>query len=91
LVTYLEDRSVYVFDEWAADQDPGFKEVFYYGILSELKKLNKIVIVITHDDRYFHLADNLVRMEGGKIVDEIHKENMHDSKMKYNEGTENAS
>ena len=66
LVAYLEDRAIYVFDEWAADQDPGFKEIFYYQILPGLKKRNKLVIVITHDDRYFHLADKLVKMESGK-------------------------
>ena len=69
LVSYLEDRSIYVFDEWAADQDPGFKEIFYKRILTELRELNKMVIVITHDDRYFHLADKLVRMENGQRVD----------------------
>lgn len=71
LVAYLEDRAIYVFDEWAADQDPGFKEIFYYQILPGLKQLNKMVIVITHDDRYFHLADKLVKMENGKkLLDE---------------------
>jgi putative ATP-binding cassette transporter len=70
LVSFLEDRSIYVFDEWAADQDPEFKEIFYYSILPKLKALNKMVIVITHDDRYFHLADKLVRMENGKILKE---------------------
>lgn len=68
LVSYLEDKDVYVFDEWAADQDPQFKEVFYTGILNKLKACGKIVVVITHDDRYFHLADQLVKMESGKIV-----------------------
>ena len=29
LTAYLEDRPIYLFDEWAADQDPVFKEVFY--------------------------------------------------------------
>lgn len=70
LVSFLEDRSIYVFDEWAADQDPEFKETFYYSILPRLKALNKMVMVITHDDRYFHLADKLVRMESGKILEE---------------------
>lgn len=69
LVAYLEDRSIYIFDEWAADQDPEFKEIFYYHILPDLKKHNKMIIVITHDDRYFHLADNLVRMENGKVLE----------------------
>jgi putative ATP-binding cassette transporter len=26
------------------------------------------VLVISHDDRYFHLADRLIRMENGQIV-----------------------
>ncbi|ODB36270.1 hypothetical protein BB427_16160 [Pseudoalteromonas sp. BMB] len=70
LVTYLEDRSIYVFDEWAADQDPEFKDIFYNQILPELKSRNKLVIVITHDDRYFHVADKLVKMESGKVINE---------------------
>jgi len=67
LVSYLEDRDVYVFDEWAADQDPQFKEFFYSTILFRLRELGKIVIVITHDDRYFHLADQLIKMENGAL------------------------
>lgn len=64
-VSYLEDRDVYIFDEWAADQDPQFKEFFYSTILFRLRAMGKIVIVITHDDRYFHLADQLLTMENG--------------------------
>jgi len=67
LIAYLEDRPIYLFDEWAADQDPMFKEVFYYQILPELKSRGKTVIVISHDDRYYHLADRLIRLELGKI------------------------
>ncbi|MGV7211651.1 cyclic peptide export ABC transporter [Oxalobacteraceae bacterium A2-2] len=67
LVSYLEDRDVYVFDEWAADQDPQFKEFFYSTILFQLRERGKIVIVITHDDRYFHLADQLIKMENGSL------------------------
>ncbi|OZY86403.1 hypothetical protein CBP51_05080 [Cellvibrio mixtus] len=68
LVTYLENRSVYVFDEWAADQDPVFREIFYRKILPSLRAMNKLVIVISHDDRYFDAADKIVRMECGEIV-----------------------
>lgn len=68
LIAYLEDRSIYLFDEWAADQDPYFKEVFYRELLPELKERGKTVIVISHDDRYFHLGDRLVKMESGRIV-----------------------
>jgi putative ATP-binding cassette transporter len=67
LVAYLEDRPIYVFDEWAADQDPVFKEVFYREILAELKRRGKSVVVISHDDRYFHLADRLVKLEEGRL------------------------
>jgi putative ATP-binding cassette transporter len=68
LAAYLEDRSFYVFDEWAADQDPLFKEFFYDELLAELKGRNKAVVVISHDDRYFHFADRLVRFEDGQII-----------------------
>ncbi len=67
LVAYLEDRPFYVFDEWAADQDPQFREVFYLQLLPALKARGKCVLVITHDDRYFDLADRLVRLDFGQI------------------------
>ena len=68
VVAYLEDRPFLVFDEWAADQDPVFKEVFYRELLPELKAKGKAVLVISHDDRYFHLADRLIRMENGQVI-----------------------
>ena len=67
LTAYLEDRPIYIFDEWAADQDPYFKQVFYFNLLPELKSQGKTVLVITHDDRYFHLADRLIKLTNGKI------------------------
>jgi putative ATP-binding cassette transporter len=68
LVSYLEDRPIYLFDEWAADQDPPFKLVFYKQLLPDLKARGKAVVVISHDDRYFHVADRLVRIESGQVV-----------------------
>ena len=67
LTAYLEDRPVYLFDEWAADQDPHFKEVFYYQLLPDLKRRGKAVVVISHDDHYYHVADRVVKLEYGKI------------------------
>lgn len=67
LTAYLEDRSFYVFDEWAADQDPLFRNVFYTQLLPALKARGKTVLVITHDDRYFYLADRRIRMDMGQI------------------------
>jgi putative ATP-binding cassette transporter len=67
VLAYLEDRPVYIFDEWAADQDPFFKEIFYHDILGELQRLGKLVVVISHDDRYFHLADKILKFERGTV------------------------
>lgn len=68
LNAWLEERPVLVFDEWAADQDPVFRRIFYTELLPELKYLGKTIIVISHDDRYFDVADQLVRMEGGRVI-----------------------
>ncbi|WP_158501874.1 cyclic peptide export ABC transporter [Vitiosangium sp. GDMCC 1.1324] len=68
IVALLEDRPFYLFDEWAADQDPEFREVFYKKILPELAARGKGVIVITHDDRYFHFAHRVIKLELGKLV-----------------------
>ncbi|HEX8921434.1 MAG TPA: cyclic peptide export ABC transporter [Pyrinomonadaceae bacterium] len=67
LTAYLEDRSIYVFDEWAADQDPQFKEIFYLQILPMLKARGKTVVVISHDDRYYSVADRIIKLENGQL------------------------
>jgi len=67
LTAYLEDRPFYVFDEWAADQDPLFKEIFYLQLLPELKARGKTVLAISHDDHYYHLADRVIKLDYGKI------------------------
>ncbi|MCC4590046.1 cyclic peptide export ABC transporter [Xanthomonas sacchari] len=72
VVAMLEDAEMYVFDEWAADQDPEFKEVFYKRILPELKARGKTVLAISHDDRYFGQADRLIVMRDGLVVTEAH-------------------
>jgi putative pyoverdin transport system ATP-binding/permease protein len=72
LVAFLEDRPIYVFDEWASDQDPIFKNVFYHQILPNLKARGKTVIVISHDDRYYHIADRLIKLESGQLEYDRH-------------------
>lgn len=69
LNAYMEDRPFYVFDEWASDQDPLFKQVFYTQILADLKKRDKTVIVISHDDRYYHIADRIIKLDYGHQVE----------------------
>ena len=67
ITAILENKEVYLFDEWAANQDPYFKEIFYSKIIPFLKEKGKTLIVITHDDRYFHLADSLLKLRDGKL------------------------
>ncbi|WP_257323975.1 cyclic peptide export ABC transporter [Pseudoalteromonas rhizosphaerae] len=66
VLSYIEDSPICLFDEWAADQDPYFRQFFYQELLPELKRKGKSVIVISHDDRYFSLADKLYKFESGK-------------------------
>jgi putative ATP-binding cassette transporter len=68
LTAYLEDRPFYLFDEWASDQDPHFKNVFYTKLLPDLKARGKTVLVITHDDRYFDIADRIIKLDYGKVA-----------------------
>ncbi|HEX3028844.1 MAG TPA: cyclic peptide export ABC transporter [Clostridia bacterium] len=68
LISYLEDKPVCMFDEWAADQDPEFRKFFYYVLLPELRSRGKLIFAITHDDRYFDIADTVLKMEFGKVV-----------------------
>jgi putative ATP-binding cassette transporter len=67
LTAYLEDRPIYLFDEWAADQDPQFKKLFYLKLLPELRANGKTVIAISHDDHYYELADRIVKLDYGQL------------------------
>lgn len=65
----LADRPILLFDEWAADQDPGFRDFFYTEVLPALRERGKTVIAITHDDRYFGIADSILKLERGRAVE----------------------
>lgn len=71
IVAELEDKQVIVLDEWAADQDPHFRRIFYEELLPDLKARGKIVISVTHDDRWFHLADRIYKMNEGRIEEQL--------------------
>ncbi|MGD2180918.1 cyclic peptide export ABC transporter [Lusitaniella coriacea] len=68
LTAYLEDRPIYLFDEWAADQDPAFKKIFYTEFLPQLRDRGKTILAISHDDRYFDRGDRLIKLDYGQIV-----------------------
>jgi len=76
--SYVDDSDIFLFDEWAADQDPEFKRYFYFELLPELRARGKTVIAITHDDRYFHCADRIVKLEQGRLVADNRPEPAHD-------------
>jgi len=67
LIAILEDRPILVLDEWAADQDPGYRRQFYTEILPLLKAQGKTIVAITHDEHYFHIADRVVKMDEGRL------------------------
>lgn len=71
LHAYLECRPVIVLDEWAADQDPGFRERFYTELLPELRERGHLLVVISHDDRHFAMADRVLRMREGRLVEDF--------------------
>lgn len=69
LVTaYLENRPIYLFDEWAADQDVSFKEIFYTNLLPELRAQGSTVFVISHDDQYYWVADRMIKFIAGQVA-----------------------
>jgi putative ATP-binding cassette transporter len=68
LAACLEDRTFYVFDEWAADQDPHFKKIFYESLLLELKAKGKTVLVLSHDEKYYRVADRIIKLDYGQLV-----------------------
>ncbi len=68
IASYMDDRPIVLFDEWAADQDPEFKRVFYHELLPDLKARGKLVLVISHDDAYFDCADRVLRLEEGRLA-----------------------
>lgn len=70
VVSLLDDKPVFIFDELAADQDPEFRRFLYEEVLPGLKSLGHTVIAASHDDRYFHVADKLIKMEYG-LIEEI--------------------
>ena len=70
LAAYLEDRPIYIFDEWASDQDPIFKDVFYTQLLPELQNQGKTIIAVSHDDRYFPLAERIIKLADNQVQGE---------------------
>lgn len=78
LISVFENKNIIIFDEWAADQDPYFKDIFYSQILPDLKNKGKLVIVVSHDEQYFNRADRIFKLNGGQLMSLSLKDVSHD-------------
>jgi ABC-type siderophore export system fused ATPase/permease subunit len=67
----MDNKQIYVFDEFAADQDPEFRKHFYEELLPKLRDQGKTIIAVTHDDKYFSAADRVFKMDEGKLVESV--------------------
>jgi putative ATP-binding cassette transporter len=70
ILALMKDKPILVLDEWAADQDPYFRKKFYLDIIPYLKQSGITVMAVTHDDKYYHLADKLYKMKEGQLYEE---------------------
>ncbi|MGP5404492.1 multidrug ABC transporter permease/ATP-binding protein [Psychrobacter celer] len=69
LITVAEQKDILLLDEWAADQDPAFRRVFYQTLIPKLKTMGKTLFIISHDDSYFEHADRLLLMKAGRLIE----------------------
>ncbi|MCX2725794.1 ATP-binding cassette domain-containing protein [Roseibium salinum] len=67
IAAVLEDRPVYIFDEWSAEQDVHFREFFYNSFIPNLRRDGKLVIATSHDEKYWKVADRIVKLDLGRI------------------------
>ena len=70
IVAILEKKQFIILDEWAADQDPEFRQEFYEIVLPRLRSMGKTVIAITHDDQYYGAADQVIYLASGKHINQ---------------------
>src|SRR3546814_10061269 len=69
IAALLDHKPVLVLDEWAADQDPHFRKVFYRQVIPLLRQRGLTIIAATHDDHYFDAADRLVDFSFGTMTE----------------------
>ncbi|MEM8910060.1 MAG: hypothetical protein AAGD05_19575, partial [Bacteroidota bacterium] len=74
IYSLLEKKDLFIFDEWAAEQDPVFRKYFYTQIIPELKAMGKTVIAVTHDDAYFDCAERIIKFNYGTIEEDTKAE-----------------
>jgi len=70
-MAYLENKPILIFDEWAENQDPAFKDVFYRELLPELRDNGKLIVVISHESQYFDVADRVITLQASNSTTSI--------------------
>jgi putative ATP-binding cassette transporter len=70
-ITMAERRPIIVLDEFAADQDPAHRALYYDVLVPQMARDGHLVIAVTHDEHCFDKCDRLIRMEQGRIVSDI--------------------
>ncbi len=64
----MKNSPILLMDEVTADLDPVFRRYFYEKFLPELKASGKTIIAVSHDERYFHIADHVIQLDAGRIA-----------------------
>lgn len=67
LVATLDERPIFLLDEFGADQDPVNRQRFYDEWMPALKAAGKTILVVSHDDAYFDRCDQMVKLDFGRI------------------------
>ena len=75
VTSIIEDKGILIFDEVAADLDPTFRDKFYYELLPALKKRNKTILAVSHDQQYWLVPDRMLHFQDGSIK-ELSREEM---------------
>ena len=67
LLALAARRDILFLDEWAAEQDPQFRRYFYRELLPWFRAQGKTLMIISHDDDYFDVADRVLEMHQGQL------------------------
>jgi ABC-type siderophore export system fused ATPase/permease subunit len=74
LMALLERKPILILDEWAAEQDPKNRALFYQEWLEEIRAMGKTIIAVSHDDDFYYEADRVIKFDFGRIVSDTKKE-----------------
>ena len=76
VLALLTEKKILVLDEWAAEQDPLFREYFYESIIPDLKRQGITIIAITHDHSFFRTSDRIIKFKNGSNYEMVGSESI---------------